>query len=69
MIERPKAPGFRKPMRCNFTAPNPAAGTCRKCGEAAEPGAKQLCIDCAIEEGSRPITPPDSKKSEESKSS
>ncbi len=52
----------RKPMKCNFTGPNPA-GDCRECGEPAEPGAKRLCINCAIEAGAQPV-PSDPKESE-----
>jgi hypothetical protein len=68
MVGKRLDPRLRKPMKCNFTSPNRAAGRCRQCGDTAEPGAKQLCIDCSIESGMKPDTS-DSKPTEDNKKS
>jgi hypothetical protein len=50
-------PKRKRYVKCGFSYGRPAAGDCRECGEPAEPGAKKLCIDCAIEKGFQPLSP------------
>ncbi len=49
-------------VKCGFSHQPNGAGDCRECGEPAEPGAKRLCIDCAIESGTAPVKPRDDGK-------
>jgi hypothetical protein len=57
----------RRRVNCGWSRISTPFGDCRFCGEPAEPGAKRMCIDCEIEQGSTPVKPSPEKKNKPKK--